>query len=449
MAANVALVGLVIFVAHFLVLVFQKTRIPDVLLLMLGGIVVGPVLHLVTPEHFGRVGPIVTTIALIVILFESGVNLELKTLVSALGQTLLITLLTWLFTAAVVTFIMDRFTPVGLPMAMMTGAILGGTSSAVVIPLIDGLKMTSRPRTVLFLESAITDVLCIVGAVGMLEAVEGQGVDARVIIVSILKSFGVALLIGVGAGFFWSLIMGQVRRFPNTIFTTVAYVFVIYGGTELLGYSGAIAALAFGIALSNLGGLHLRAGAHSVELKTVGESDKLFFGETVFLLKTFFFIYLGLSLRFDSIIYVFIASAIVVPVYLGRFGIVRLVASRRFEKRDAALMTTMVPKGLAAAVLATLPVQHELPFAEWVPGTVYMVVLISICLTAILVILIEKTGLQRPYFAAFRSFAEPAPPAPQPASATAAAGEERGAGVNDPAPQPEPQDPAPPGAQHS
>jgi len=409
MAANIALVGLVIFIAHFLVLIFQKTRIPDVLLLMVGGIVVGPILHQVTPEHFGRVGPIVTTIALIVILFESGVNLELKTLVSALGQTLLITTVTWLFTAAVATLIMLKFTPIGLPMAMMTGTILGGTSSAVVIPMIDGLKMTTRPRTVLFLESAITDVLCIVGAVGMLAAVKGQGLDVQVISLGILKSFGVALVIGVLAGFFWSLIMGEVRRFPNTIFTTVAYVFVIYGVTELLGFSGAIAALSFGVALSNLGGLKLGVGHHSVELKTVNEADKLFFAESVFLLKTFFFIYLGLSLRFDSIIYALLALGIVIPVYLGRAGIVRLCASRKYEKRDAALMTTMVPKGLAAAVLATLPVQHQLPHAEWVPGTVYMVVLISICLTALLVILIEKTPVQRLYFGLFGSFAEPVP----------------------------------------
>lgn len=43
MAATVAIIGVVIFVAHFLVLLFQKTRIPDVLMLMLGGIIAGPI----------------------------------------------------------------------------------------------------------------------------------------------------------------------------------------------------------------------------------------------------------------------------------------------------------------------------------------------------------------------------------------------------------------------
>ncbi len=406
MAAKVAIVGLIIFTAHFFVLVFRKTRIPDVLLLMIGGLIVGPVLNLIKPEDFGIVGPVMTTIALIVILFESGVNLSLKTLFSAFGQTMIISLITWVFTASAVTLVMNYFTPVGWSMAIMTGAILGGTSSAVVIPLIEGLKMSEKPRTVLFLESALTDVLCIVGAMAMLQAIKGDGVSSEKIAMSVAASFGVAILIGVLAGFVWSLVMGVIRKFPNTIFTTVAYVFIVYGATELLGFSGAIASLAFGVTLASLSGVKLGKGEQVIEIKALNDMDKLFFAETVFLLKTFFFIYLGLSLKFDSITYLFIALGILIPVYIGRFFIIRVAASRKYTKRDASLMTLMIPKGLAAAVLATLPIQFDLPNAEWVPGTVYMAVLVSIGLTAVLVLLEEKTSLKKLYFAAFKTFAE-------------------------------------------
>jgi NhaP-type Na+/H+ or K+/H+ antiporter len=404
MAAKVATVGLVIFVAHFLVLVFRKTRIPDVLLLMLGGIVIGPVLHRVTPEQFGVMGQIAPTLALVVILFESGINLELRSLFRALGQTLLITLTTALLTGAVVTAVMVRFTPVGLPLAMLTGAVLAGTSSAVVIPLVEALVLGESPRTVLFLESAITDVLCIVCAVVLLDGGNTHGVDLGRIARQIALSFGVALAIGAAAGLVWSTIMGQIRKFPNTIFTTVAYVLIVYGLTELWGFSGAIAALALGVTLANAGGLRVSIGAIAFELKKPREQDKLFFSEAVFLLKTFFFLYLGISLKFSSIIFLYLALAILVPVYIGRFLIVRLLASRSYTRRDVSLMTVMVPKGLAAAVLATLPVQHQLPHAEWVPNTVYMVVLTSISMTAVLVMLLEKSPLKKAYCVAFKSF---------------------------------------------
>jgi len=109
-----------------------------------------------------------------------------------------------------------------------------------------------------------------------------------------------------------------------------------------------------------------------------------------------------------------VALAIVVPVYLARFGLVRLAGRRATNRRDAAIMTAMVPKGLAAAVLATLPVQAGLPGAEWVTAVVYPVVLLSIVTTAALVLALEKTRLRAVYFRAFGGFAPRPPPQPFP-----------------------------------
>ena len=175
MAIKIIVIGFVIFLAYFFAHLFRKTRVPDVLLLMLGGILAGPVFSWVAPEDFGAVGPVLTTIALIVILFDSGLSMKLKTLMEASGQALLISAAAWSLSAATVTAIMYVLTPLGWGMSFMTGAILGGTSSAVVIPLVEGLRMREKPRTVAVLESTITDVLCIVGAVAALQIVKGEG----------------------------------------------------------------------------------------------------------------------------------------------------------------------------------------------------------------------------------------------------------------------------------
>lgn len=66
-----------VFFAHFLSLQFRKTNILCALVLMLLGILLGPVLGIVTPQHFGKAGPVIAAIALVVILFESGVSLNL------------------------------------------------------------------------------------------------------------------------------------------------------------------------------------------------------------------------------------------------------------------------------------------------------------------------------------------------------------------------------------
>ena len=419
MALKILIVGLTIFLAHFFVLVFKKTKIPDVLLLMIGGIAVGPVLKLTGPEDFGVVGPVVTSIALIVILFEGGVNLHLRTVFGALRHTVFITLITWAATAATAAYLMYSLTPLGWSMAILTGAIVGGTSSAVVVPMISALGMDERPRTVLFLESAITDVLCIVVTMGLLQALERGDLDAGPMLLHILLSFGAATVIGTAGGLAWALLLGLVRRFPNTIFSTVACVFLLYGVTELFEFSGAIAALAFGVSLANFSGLTLSLKKKKIlALRKVSRVDKLFFSEMVFLLKTFFFIYMGICMQLDRAAYFMLGFVIVSLIYLERFIIVRLVAYRKFTRRDASIMTIMVPKGLAAAVLAFLPAQQGLAGAEWVEGVVIPVVLISIVATSVLMVLIEKTPLRKMYFKIFASFATVEGAAPAPPAAT-------------------------------
>jgi Kef-type K+ transport system membrane component KefB len=63
--------GVVYFLSHALALTFQRTRVPDVLVLMLIGVVVGPMFGWVNPEQFGDIGGVITTIALTVIIRTS------------------------------------------------------------------------------------------------------------------------------------------------------------------------------------------------------------------------------------------------------------------------------------------------------------------------------------------------------------------------------------------
>ena len=66
MSTTILIIGLILFFSHFLSLQFRRTNIPDVLILMLVGIVIGPLLGIVTPEDFGKIGSLIATIALVV-----------------------------------------------------------------------------------------------------------------------------------------------------------------------------------------------------------------------------------------------------------------------------------------------------------------------------------------------------------------------------------------------
>src|SRR4030042_2054551 len=60
------------------------------------------------------------------------------------------------------------------------------------------------------------------------------------------------IFIGFLSGFLWSILLNKFRTIQNSIFTTPAFVFVVFGIAESMGYSGYIAALAFGITLGNI-----------------------------------------------------------------------------------------------------------------------------------------------------------------------------------------------------
>ena len=190
--------------------------------------------------------------------------------------------------------------------------------------------------------------------------------------------------------------------------TTLAFALVIYGCAELLQVSGAIATLVFGITLGNLPeDLSLKMRDREISFKPVTHTEKQVYSEVVFLLKAFFFFYLGLTIRPID----FLSGAGIVALLLAvapfapRLPAVRWIMDRQTTtRREALLSWALVPRGLAAAVLAQIPVQLGLPDAEVLASTVAMMVFLSITLVAVCIVLVEKgklDGLGARLFKAF------------------------------------------------
>ena len=80
--AIIGLAGL-FFIGHVLQWVFVKTKIPDLLILIIAGFFVGPsVLNIISHQHLGQVGTVLATVTLIIILYEGGLNLNATSLLN-------------------------------------------------------------------------------------------------------------------------------------------------------------------------------------------------------------------------------------------------------------------------------------------------------------------------------------------------------------------------------
>jgi cell volume regulation protein A len=416
-ALIIAFVGIIIFLAHLFTGLFNRIMVPDVLFLIVLGIVLGPVLGILPPSLFAEIGPIFTTITLIIILLECGFSLKLSTLRAAVPGAMALALVVFPLSMAVITGLALWLTDLELLPALILGAIIGSTSEAIVIPLVKQLKISEESRVLLSVESTVTAVLSIIFAITLVDTYQLGQFQVLDVAGTLIASFLVAIGLGVAGAFIWSLFLNRIRHVKNTMFTTAACVFVVFGVVELLGFNGPIAALAFGITLGNLKPMPLPFFKKGLRLESGGLTDmeKAFFGEIAFLLKTFFFIYLGISLELISTDLMIIGAVFTAIVFILRIASVRLTVGGTAPAKDASFIAVMAPRGLTAIVLAAIVFQQAVPGGELIKNLTYGIVLFSVALTSLLVLLTDKTrladGLGYLFSAGTRRQPEPAEPA--------------------------------------
>jgi NhaP-type Na+/H+ or K+/H+ antiporter len=257
------------------------------------------------------------------------------------------------------------------------------------------LKMSDRSQAIVVIESALTDVICIVLTISFLDSLASGSLSLGAITVNMLFSLSVAAFFGFLTGVIWQHLLEPMRRIENSMFTSIAYCLCVYGLSEMLGLSGAISVLAFGFTSSNFpSSFTKRNYAHFTAV------EKNFFNEIIFILKTFFFIYLGLSIKIDAIWVSIVAILILPPLFYLRLWVTKSTLPRDTSLADSSYMAFLIPKGLAAAVLAGLPAQYGTPNADGIQSFVYSIVLFSILMTATLIAL-SKTPAMTLYLQKF------------------------------------------------
>ena len=393
-------VGLIIFAAHFFTSLFEKTRIPDVLPLIFIGILVGPILGFLSPQDFGYVGPLLSAIALTLMLFEGGSHLMLDTLKNSFKDSVMLSISTFLLTVIISAIVFYYVIGYTIIPSIFIGTVLGSISPAVVVPIVQMLNFSENTKSTLVIESAITDVLSIIFSLGLLKTLlTGHSNIMEFIGTKLIATMAMSILLGFGGAVIWSTILEKIRKFPNTIFTSLAFLFLLYGSSEILGYSGPISVLIFGIVLANSKKIPLdiiqKFGAdHLTEFTNI---EKTLFSEVIFLVKTFFFIFLGISIQFSNFKVLFIGIILTLLIYLGRLILCKIIASKSTPINEVAMMSFIIPKGLAAAVLAEVPMHMGFPddlliiFSE-IRAIIYITILFSILITAIL-IYTQETGI--------------------------------------------------------
>jgi len=406
--AVIGLAGL-FFAGHALQWFFVKTKIPDLLILTAVGYVIGPIFGLVTPESLGKVGQVVSTLTLIVILYEAGLHLPTKELRLGWRPALGLSILSFFSISAFALLLVQPLVP--YPYSFLVAFAVGSTSSAIVIPMMKVLELDMKSKVILALESAFTDILAIVFFLVALEAFEVGSLSFGHLAFSIGPKTLLAIGFGVLAAIFWSIFKKFYPSYTKMTFAGEAWALLVYGVATLIGFNGAMAVLSLGFSLANLS-LFPPSLTRNCNLDPVSLEDMSLLKELTFLLKTFFFIYLGTLVSFQSSLIVMIAVGLVLAILGTRYLCARFLFSKhKYALKDTLMVMGMGPRGLACAVLATLPLQKGLPFGEPVRDLLFAVIPVSIFVTAVFIFVCENPNSRRRFQFLFpshddRDFAE-------------------------------------------
>lgn len=389
---------------------FKKTNIPDALWMVGIGLFMGPITGFVNDRWLNWVLPFFAPFALIVILFDGGSQISLRSLKSTIGRSSFLAIMTFTLSSLAIAgsswlgVYFGYFTDWNWIKALMLGTILGGSSSIIIMPTMNLAKVDEKTSNLASIESAITDSFCVVATMVLIGLALKWGsqtsVNFAAIGADLIKVLGFGFIYGALGGLFWLFILPFLRGQYSYAITLSAIV-ALYVYVNGSGGSAALAILVFSIIVGN-GSILGRFLKLEGERKISSDVDFLH-KQLSFVVKVFFFTLVGLMLRppWGPVAFGFVTlTAIILARYPGTLFVLR---NTEYTDANKSLISACVPRGLAAGVLATLPFQYKIAGTEHLRSIVFSTVVLSIIYYSIRFALIRRkektespTDLQQP-----------------------------------------------------
>ena len=358
---------------------FKKTGIPDILFLMVLGIIIGPVLGIIQPEAVLEIVPYFAAVALIIIMFDGGLNLHIGKVLKTAHFAIILVIVGFALSVGIVAGLAHYGLGWEWIDSILLGTIVGGSSSIIVFGLVQKIRISDDAKSMLSFESALTDIFAVIIAFVLFEAALSGEFSLDLLGVTIGKAILVGLVLGFGVGIPWMFVISKLKNAQHSYMLTIGMVFLLFFLATSFGESGALTALVFGLMLG-------KKTYFSRLLKVKFPEDTIdnsLHNQVTFLVRAFFFVFVGLLASFAQLEYVIFGVVAAIAIYIGRIIITKSVLVRGFSKLDKRVTSVMIPRGLAAAVLATFPLSMGLPNAEAYPQIIFFVIFTSVLITTI------------------------------------------------------------------
>jgi len=357
-------------------MVANRFRFPPILLWLLAGMALGPYgMHLLHVETIEPALHTLIELGLAIILFEGGLNLNLKALKEngwVVGRLVLIgPVLTMLIGGASVHFL----TGMEWLLALLLGALVSVGGPTVILPIVRQMRLGRNISHLLTAEAMLIDVIGAILAIVLLQLALTLNMDAAVIAQDIFYKTVVGMALGLGGGriLAWLLTSRWARDFEIRSVLTLASAW----GVFLL--SDTVSAQAGLLAMLMMGAVLQRMEIHDIQRL------KHFKGSLSMLLISVLFVLLAanmnLSVMLDYLwpgLLLFVMLAVVVRpmiVYLSTLG-------SRLSMPERLYLSGMAPRGMVAAAITSLFAlilqEHGYADSDKLMALVYMIIIVSV-----------------------------------------------------------------------
>jgi NhaP-type Na+/H+ or K+/H+ antiporter len=366
-------------------LIADRLRIPSVLFLIGSGVAIGPEgLGVVSREVFGNGLTAMVGVAVAIILFEGSFRLRLERFREAPRDILrLVTVgavVMWLGTALVVRFVLSLGgEPVEWSVALLVGALLIATGPTVVTPILNVVTVRDHVAAAMESEGIINDVTAAVLAVVVFEVLILETAGLVPFVEQLLLRIGVGIVAGLlVAGLVWALLK-QVDISPgdaplHSRLIALGGILGTFATAELVaGESGVAAAATLGLVLGN------------VELPHE-EDIEGFMEDLTTIVLGFVFVAIAALISFEDITALGVAGValvIAVTLFVRPLLVFLSVRNDRFTTGERVFMSTVAPRGIIPASVATLfaielQAEGAVAEAQVLAGTVFLIIFATV-----------------------------------------------------------------------
>ncbi len=370
----IAAIALIIILGYLGEAIFRVTRVPEILILMFIGILISYVLPVAYTSTLRDLTPILSGIALIMIMFNSGRVMKFGDGRESGGTGILLALFDVLFSCIAIALVMHYAFGWPLVSGAILGAIIGETSTIIVIPILKRLKSASGLYNSLVMETTFNTVFSILAFYLLIPIIVngGAGFSAYAYLQYLADYLSIPVFLGMVTGLAWLVVRSTVKG-ASSYLASLAIALLLYSLVDFLNGSAVVAVLIYAIILGNdvvIGKL--------IGIKNVVNNKKLKIveRELEFLLRTFFFVLMGM-IAILSLDYLLLAIVATVVTMVLRYPSVR-IALHKFSTSYQNLAFSLMQKGLGVAVLSSIVfTMPNIPYSEQIFAVSFMVIVIS------------------------------------------------------------------------